>query len=254
MSAPVKYGKQATLNGLNVQDRVLLLDTWGAPGVDDEKLTNLPGAWVLSLRTLEVVHGTGVGNEVNAALARILFGSGGQMLEAFVNVFPDAILQLPSATCRVELWWDPSLPSSGYALPASVTVAAILQRATAVRSIARRISFLPRTITLGSPELELAIPAFARAVRPWGNNVSNVGYSPLLEWDFNTRADTGKFGATGNGGVVTGLQLATVAMGGGEYEINAGIGGVKGTLQTTPLGGAPVSIGQVWGLDWRIDL
>lgn len=257
MAAPTQYGNTKVLVGSNPNDAATLLDTYGAHGVDTDKLTNLPGAWVLSLRTLEIVPNNPAGNalEVNPAIALVSFGSGGMLMQVAVNVFPDAIIQLPSATCRVDLLWD-KIPA-GYSRPTSVRVAAILQRTNEAISTARRLIFLPLTIAAVAtpPELDIQVPAYARGVRPWGDSQASISYSSDVIWSFLTHGGASKFGTTAAAQSMTGQQLGAQAMQGREYDLPSGAQAMQGGFASVaPFGAFPLTLTVPWGLDWRIEL
>lgn len=235
------YGARIVLNGAQPNDIHLLLDAWDPRDVDRQSDANTPGGWAIALRASSVFEGGAT--QVNCAIARIRFGSGGNMLTVDVTIWPDTIVQVPSTKCRVEVLWDPSLPA-GYTRPTATTIDGILTRSTSSKTNARLIRWLPRVLTTSTPELaNIAVPSFARAVRPYGDELTSPAFSSGVQWSF-----------TPGGTVRTGLNLAEVAEGGREWEFGAGIESVSGLVDVANFGGSPFTVPGIWGLDWRIDL
>ncbi len=238
--ALTNYGNRCILRGSSRNASQILLD--GPTLQDAEREAREERNWILGLRARSTIEGGGL--EVNACVADIVWGVGGITHTTRITVWPEAVIQLPSTTVRVEIKWDPDLPAT-YTLPTQVEVAGTIQHSAATpQSVARYIRWLPRILSNGSPELaNIPIPAFADAVRPYGDQLTTVGYSSDLLWSFLP-----------GGTVRSGLNLATVAEGGNEYEFGAGLTAVSGNLNLTNFGGAPLTVPGTWGLDWRIRL
>lgn len=145
-------------------------------------------------------------------------GSGGAVHELECDAFPHAAIQVPTATCRVEVFWDRLPPCSlggpNWTIPNHVTVKGTLQRAN-VKPIAHRSFLLPAE---GLPVVTifgLAVPRFARTVNiySWFQGGSPFAAAAVLEFF------TGVPGSPVSS--YTGPQLLTAMVTGARFPVPA---------------------------------
>lgn len=171
---------------------------------------------------------------------RFTLGSGGAVHQLECDAHPHAAIQIPTATCRVELFWDPLppilLPGAPppplplvYQIPNQVRVQATIQRANVVPT-AHRSMLLTLDQTAGFTWVWGRVPRFARDFQvlcfdtsiagvPQGGNLFLAGWPPVgTSFDFFTSdAAAATFLATWSGpqlltALTNGVRLPIPAM------------------------------------------
>jgi len=171
---------------------------------------------------------------------RFTMGSGGAVHQLECDAHPHAAIQIPTATCRVELFWDPLPPilfpgppppaiPLVYQIPDQVRVQATIQRANVI-PIAHRSMLLTLDQTAGVGFSFGKVPRFARDFQlvsfdtsilgvPQGGNVYLAGWIPVgSQFDFFTGdVAAATFLATWSGpqlltALVNGVRLPVPAM------------------------------------------
>lgn len=206
----------------------------------DQRAKYLPGSWVLTL-SAQVANNAFVNDGANPravvpAVALVSMGCGGITVNFEIDVFPNASIQLPCDSVRVDLVWDRTLPDSFFTAgaagwfqqPTEITVQGLLQRGNASGD-ARRTFLIPPYPALSA--FAGPVPLLAKSVQHYLEPAdANVNNSFVLQSTPFNNVNTPGVGNATQLRVDTTVVLAAVQQG-QRYP-------VPGISQTWSVGGA----------------
>ncbi len=182
------------------------------------------GSWVFvvdEIPTFPTIGGADVA--INPLKLRFTMGSGGTHHVMEIDAIGGAVIQVPTAVCRVEVFWDrlpPLLNGAGalpWVIPTQVVVRGTFQRANAVPN-ARRSFYIGRDAALGPGQYfeRGRIPQFAYDWMIYAPQVSSI-YTGVTS---NAQMQAGAgFGTVHE---VTGGQLLAALITGARFPVPPG--------------------------------